>query len=31
MEIADAKGVLVPASPRTPLLAGADDWMGIGA
>ncbi|GAB7534852.1 ethanolamine ammonia-lyase subunit EutB [Burkholderia sp. 3C] len=31
MEIADAKGVLLPASTRTPLLTGADDWMGIGA
>ncbi|NLP63174.1 ethanolamine ammonia-lyase subunit EutB [Paraburkholderia sacchari] len=30
MEIADAKGALLPASPRVPLLAGVDEWMGSG-
>jgi len=27
MQIADARGALLPASPRQPLLAGADTWM----
>nr|WP_274389521.1 ethanolamine ammonia-lyase subunit EutB [Paraburkholderia tagetis] len=29
MEIADAKGALLPTSPRVPLLAGAPEWMGV--
>lgn len=31
MEITDAKGALLGASPRAPLLAGAHEWMGIDA
>ncbi|MDC6134082.1 aldehyde dehydrogenase family protein, partial [Burkholderia gladioli] len=31
MEIADAKGALIPAHARAPLLAGAKEWMGIDA
>ena len=29
MGIADARGALLPASPRQPLLAGANEWMGL--
>src|SRR5579863_2598026 len=29
MQIADARGVLLPASPRQPLLAGVSEWMGV--
>lgn len=31
MEIADAHGVLRTATARVPLLAGANDWMGVSA
>ncbi len=31
MEIADAKGALIPVHARAPLLAGAKEWMGIDA
>ncbi|WP_207002494.1 ethanolamine ammonia-lyase subunit EutB [Trinickia mobilis] len=29
MQIADARGVLLSASPRQPLLAGVSEWMGV--
>jgi ethanolamine ammonia-lyase large subunit len=29
MQIIDARGALLPVSPRQPLLAGASEWMGV--